>query len=87
MASTQPQTISQAINFLESKLTVEDLELLRNAASEDLIDHHLGVAAYIRGTFNLWSMNSALQKEFPGIHPDDISMAVMEQLWKKLNGL
>ena len=84
MASHHPQTLAQAVDFLCSLLSPVELEWIRSTPEEDLILLHFGLSTTLRNTLDLWHNNEALRRDAGRVHPDDVSLGIVEALWKKL---
>ena len=88
-----PQTVSDAVQQLLSALSEQNKAEIRNTAEEELIDHHLGLALWIRNNFGLWSQNQSLLdscKLVGGYHQgqtieaDKASSIIVKALWETL---
>ena len=54
---------------------------------EDLIHYYFGLGMYIRNAFGLWRGNKALLDDCSKgeqVHPDTVSMIIIEALWEDL---
>ncbi|MGM0442290.1 MAG: DUF6794 domain-containing protein [Elusimicrobiota bacterium] len=80
-----PVTVEQATEKLIKDLPEEDKNTLRSTPKEDLIKFHFSLGRHIRNSFGLWQGNGALMKATGKQHPDDASMVIIENTWKKLN--
>lgn len=69
------------------KISSVDKERLRCMKPEELIRLHHTFGRWIRNYFHLWGGDiQSLQKETSEMHPDDISMIIIEKVYKKLGG-
>lgn len=72
-----PATIDEAVGVVIAALP-----------EADLINLHFGLGMWIRNNLGLWQGNDALMQALcrrePGIHPDDASMLIIEQVWRRL---
>ena len=84
MATQEPQTVAQAVEWLGSMLTQSELVEIKNTPQEDLILLHFGLGTTLRNTLDLWHGNEALCNDAGRVHPDDVSLIIIEALWKKL---
>lgn len=84
MASRQPQTISQAIALLQELLPEAALEKIRQHPFDDLIELHFAEGAIIRQQLDLWDPQHFLLRSLGIPHPDDLSLAILEGLWREL---
>lgn len=84
-----PETIEEAVEQLLSLMSEEDKHCLKKTPKKDLIMFHFSLGLYIRNNFGLWKGNRELlqyisKSDFPFVHPDDASMIIIEELWKRL---
>jgi hypothetical protein len=83
-----PMTLDEAIGVVLATLSEEEKSQITEMAAADLINLHFGLGASIRNNFGLWHDNQALiqaiDRHRPGIHPDDASMVIIEEVWKRL---
>jgi len=85
--SDWPAICDSAITQLLLDLTQSEKDKIAAMKENDLILLHHGFGTGIRNQFGLWGGNSALIKDCSGskeTHPDDVSMIIIERLWKKL---
>ena len=69
---------------------VEAQQDFLNREREELIGYHHSLGRDIRNTFELWNLEWEPEivdgvDESP-YHPDAVSMTIIEQVWKRLNG-
>jgi hypothetical protein len=70
--------------------TLSDENKVRIAAlaESDIFGLHFGLGMWIRNNLGLWQGNDALmqaiQNRDPDVHPDDVSMLIIEDVWKRL---
>jgi hypothetical protein len=83
-----PATVSEAVGVVLVALSDEDKARIEIMPKDELIGLHFGLGMWIRNNLGLWQGNSALmeaiREKSPGIHPDDISMVIIESLWERL---
>lgn len=83
-----PATIDEAVGVVIATLSDEDKVLIAAMPQFELIGMHFGLGMWIRNNLGLWQGNDALmrsiRKRDPGAHPDDVSMLVIEDVWKRL---
>ena len=83
-----PATVSEAVGVVFIALADEDKARIAGMAKDELIGLHFGLGMWIRNNLGLWQGNSALMESIrehsPGIHPDDVSMVIIESLWERL---
>jgi hypothetical protein len=85
MPEELPSTIEKAVKYLLDRMPEADKETLKNTAEDDLIRFHFGLGMYIRNQLGLWGTNKKLLDSFSGVyHPDDLSMEIIEAIWKEL---
>jgi hypothetical protein len=76
---------------IAQSLDDESRTLVKSTAYDDLIQFHFSWGMGIRNSTGLWSGNDALNRscaQLRGgsekIHPDDVSMIVIQEVWKIL---
>lgn len=82
-----PTTCDSAVARLTTQLPESEEESLAAMKRSDLILLHYGFGTVIRNEFGLWGGNLALIKSCSGkrnVHPDDVSMIIIERLWDSL---
>ena len=83
-----PTTIDEAVGVVIATLSDEDKPLIAAMPESELIGMHFGLGMWVRNNLGLWQGNDALmqsiRKRDPGIHPDDVSMLIIEDVWKRL---
>lgn len=78
-----PETIDQAVDYLNKKISLEDRIYLSTLKENELIRLHHSLGRFIRNNFNLWK-GGKLLKETGKIHPDDGSMVILKKFWESL---
>jgi len=84
MATQQPRTVAQAVEWLCAMLPEPVLAQIQNTPEEDLILLHFSLGTHIRNMLDLWHGNEALRNDAGRVHPDDVALVLIEALWKKL---
>lgn len=83
-----PATIDEAVGVVIATLPDEDKVLIAAMPKSELIGMHFGLGMWIRNNLGLWQGNDALMQSIrnrnPGIHPDDVSMLIIEDVWTRL---
>jgi hypothetical protein len=83
-----PGTVDEAAGVVLATLSDEDKGRIAGMAEADLIGLHFGLGMWIRNNLGLWQGNQALMQSIrqhtPDIHPDDVSMVIIEAVWKRL---
>ena len=82
-----PTTCESAVARLTAQLPQSEKENLAAMKRDDLILLHHGFGTGIRNEFGLWGGNLALAQSCSGkrnVHPDDVSMIIIERLWDSL---
>lgn len=81
-----PETVSEAADILIQDIQDKDKEEIISKTKDDLIMYHFGWGTGIRNSFGLWKGNTKLLIDCGSekIHPDDCSMIIIEEVWKKL---
>lgn len=88
-SSNVPSTLDEAIIQLKTKLSEDDLNLIKNGSEADLAMLHHGFGTGLRNSWGLWS-GSSLSRWFnqKGIdHPDDMSGIIILSLYRDLRGV
>lgn len=82
-----PTTVKEAVQHLLSRLDEESRTNLKDMARNNLGDLHHGYGAGIRSHLGLWGKNRPLMNdpEIAGMHPDDASIYIIEQMWDFLH--
>jgi hypothetical protein len=84
-ASEFPQTVDEAVEWLESVLSDEQLHEIATTAENDLIDFHFGLGGYIRNALGLWKdPDNPISVDSGEWEPDEVSGIIIERLWRKL---
>ncbi|HPL68528.1 MAG TPA: hypothetical protein PLG94_18470 [Smithellaceae bacterium] len=80
-----PETIDEAVGVVIAALSDDERASIAALAQAELIGLHFGLGAWIRNNLGLWKGNDALMQAFrerdPEIHPDDVSMVIVEAVW------
>ena len=83
-----PATIEEAAGVVIAALPESEAAKIAAMPESDLIHLHFGLGMWIRNNLGLWQGNDALMQALrerePGIHPDDASMLIIEQVWRRL---
>ena len=80
-----PETVSDAVHRLISVLDNEHKQAIAMMQEDDLINLHFSLGIEIRNAFGLHDQDSPLLKSLGYfVHPDDVSMVIINALWKKL---
>lgn len=83
-----PATIDEAAGVVIAALPEAEAAKIAGMPESDLIHLHFGLGMWIRNNLGLWQGNDALMQALrerePGIHPDDASMLIIEQVWRRL---
>lgn len=86
-----PGTVDEAAGVVLATLSDADKDQIAGMAESDLIGLHFGLGMWIRNNLGLWQGNQALMQSIrehtPDIHPDDVSMVIIEAVWKRLREL
>jgi len=81
-----PITVDEAISRLMAVLDNEHKQAISMMQEEDLIDLHFSLGIEIRNAFGLHDQDNPLLKSLGYfVHPDDVSMVIINALWKKLH--
>jgi hypothetical protein len=90
------KTREQIKHYIMSEIPIESLEEFRNILPEDLcLQHHFGMGIWIRNNFGLWAKDHPNMidykpelrdgVDYSPIHPDAVSMDIVEEIHKELN--
>ena len=80
-----PSTVEEAVDRLMMVLNDEQMLTIATMQEDDLIDLHFSLGIEIRNAFELHGPDSLLVKSLgPFVHPDDVSMVIINALWKEL---
>ena len=86
-----PETLDEAAGVVIATLSDEDKTYIAGMAEGDLIGLHFSLGMWIRNNLGLWQGNQELMQSIrqrtPAIHPDDVSMVIIEEAWKRLRDL
>src|SRR6186997_3484717 len=77
--ATQPHTLAEALEQLETTLPSETLNDIRQSSESDMIQYHFGLGTWMRNHWGLWS-GGPLYDELHGLgltHPDDMSSLIL----------
>jgi hypothetical protein len=79
------ENIDEAISFVKTMLSDDELKELKSFKKKDLINLHQTFGRKIRNSIGLWSYNKDLVTKIFGKngHPDDLSMMIIEKIWKE----
>ncbi|MEJ2429594.1 MAG: hypothetical protein P8075_11845 [Deltaproteobacteria bacterium] len=83
-----PQTLNEAFEVLDSVLSPQDRESLRDCRKPELINYHFGLGRWIRNNFGLYAGNPKLYEAVgaqPSEHPDEVSAKIIQAYWQYLN--
>lgn len=83
-----PATMDDAVGVIIAALPESEAAKIAAMPESDLIHLHFGLGIWIRNNLGLWQGNDALMESIrdrnPGIHPDDVSMQIIELVWRRL---
>jgi hypothetical protein len=83
-------SVEEARTLLVRVLPEASLEELASLRCDQLLPTHFGLSMLVRNEFGLWSGNTVLTPDCARIagkaslHPDDVSMVILERLWEAL---
>ena len=83
-----PKSKEEAFSILDTLLSTQDKDQIKNSRKDNLINYHFSLGMYIRNHFGLWAGNEMLSESFEideNTHPDDISGIILDQYWEYLN--
>lgn len=83
-----PQNLHEAFEILDSVLSRQDRESLRDCRRTMLVSYHFGLGGWIRNNFGLWAGNPKLYEAAgakPSEHPDNVSTKIIHAYWEYLN--
>ena len=79
-----PATVDEAVGVMIATLSDEDKVMIAALGQPDLIGLHMGLGAWIRNNFGLWSGNRLLLESTGEPNADDASMVIVESIWHRL---
>jgi Domain of unknown function (DUF6794) len=83
-----PVTIDEAVGVAIANLSDEDKARIAAMLESELIGLHFSLGMWIRNNLGLWQGNDALMQAIrdrdPTIHPDDVSIMIIEAIWRRL---
>lgn len=82
--ATWPKTRKEAVDRVLSEMSEKDQETLRNTSKDELVRYHFGLGLGIRNDFGMWKGNNALLKDCGASIPDDASMMIIRDAWRRL---
>lgn len=86
-----PKTCKAAVHWLINNMDEKSKKSVKETPREDLIKYHRGWGAGIRNNYGLWRGNELLiqsclaLRENEEIHPDSVSMIIIEETWDELH--
>jgi hypothetical protein len=84
--SEWPKTLDEAVNICLLTLTPEEKELSKYTPPDKLIWFDIQWAVNMRNEFGMWQGNTVLIESCGTSDPDGASMAIVEAVWKELQG-
>lgn len=81
-------TLKEVLDDITTTMLIPLQTEIKNTKWEDLIIFHSDIGRQIRNKYLLWDGNINLAKDMglpEGCHADEVSQAIIEALWKKLN--
>ncbi|MBO3703056.1 MAG: hypothetical protein J5W83_11035 [Candidatus Accumulibacter sp.] len=79
-----PTTIDEAVGVVIASLSDEEKATIGAMAESELIGLHMGLGAWIRNNFGLWSGNRQLLESTGEPNADDASMVIIVAVWRRL---
>ncbi len=79
-----PATIDEAVGVVIATLADEEKATISAMSESELIGLHMGLGAWIRNNFGLWSGNGLLLESTGEPNADDASMAIIVAVWRRL---
>ena len=83
-----PTTIDEAVGVVIATLSDEDKPLIAAMPESELIGMHFGLGMWVRNNLGLWqgydALMDAIRKRDRDVHPDDISMVIIKDVWMRL---
>jgi len=83
-----PQDLEDSLAELQRLLKPQDVQKMRDATEEDMIEYHFGLGTWLRNNWRLWG-RSRLAEWFSarGIHhAEDMSGIILDSFWRRLQG-
>lgn len=76
-------TAAEAVEFILSTLTDTQKEQIKRLTLEELHNLHFGLGTDIRNKLGLWDDNCKLLISHEEIEPDDASMLIINEVWRR----
>jgi hypothetical protein len=83
--SPWPKNLDEAVKTCFLTMTNQEKLLLEHTPEENLIMIHFGWAVNMRNEFGMWQGNEDLIESCGVANPDDASMVIVREVWKRLN--
>lgn len=85
-----PSNLPDALQEILNGLTHLQQEELRGMRGDELASFHLAAGFSIRFAWSLWDKNTPLAQDCAArglpTHPDDLSLAILQEAWAELCG-
>lgn len=84
----KPKTVDECMAAFTEMFSFEEQTEFLKVEKEDLVLYHHGLGRWIRNNWELWEDNSPLKDHMSSlgfIHPDDMSQAIIEEYWNRMN--
>src|SRR5271166_3525656 len=84
-----PRTVDECMQALAEMFSCERQAEFTKLSRDDLIMYHHGLGQWIRNNWGLWK-GGELKEHMSSLgfmHPDDMSQAIIEEYWIRLNNL
>ena len=79
-----PATIDEAVGVVIATLPDNDKATIAALSKSELIGLHFGLGLWIRNNLGLWKGNRSLLESTGAPNADDASMAIIEDVWRRL---
>jgi hypothetical protein len=87
--SRLPGTVDEAVQYLESQLTLKDKAMIAKMTERELTYLHPTLGQYVRNNFGLWAENKKLiqscrLRSCRDLDEDECSAFIVKELWERL---
>lgn len=79
-----PATMDEAVGVVIATLSDNEKATISAMAESELVSLHMGLGAWIRNNFGLWSGNRRLLESTGEPNADDASMVIVKSIWHRL---
>ena len=90
--SSHDKIVNWVYDAMLDNATPLDIHIFKNHTEEDLVEYHQTMGRYIRYEHELWARKWTPEIGIDGVdyspnHPDNYSIIIIRDVWKKINEL